>query len=66
MNKKKKINVVVIFPVVVTVVLICGILYGVLQAASTPAPGTVGVEDIPAAYERVEADVHKHVMEEYP
>ncbi|MCB9988673.1 MAG: hypothetical protein H6868_04970 [Rhodospirillales bacterium] len=55
MDKKKKLNVVVIFPVVVTVVLVCGLLYGVLQMAATPADGTD--DTVTGVYERVEAEI---------
>lgn len=62
MDKKKKINIVVIFPTVITVIIMCGLLYFVLQSASTTAASMDKPDTIHDAYQRVEATIH----EEYP
>ncbi len=52
MDRKKKIRLVVIIPVIATLVVLGGVVYLALQAASgTPAP-----EGIEGIYERVEAE----------
>ncbi len=56
MNKKKKINIVVIVPTIVTVIIAAALIYFVLQVGSVSSGPDHGVHDeLPGSYQRVDA-----------